>query len=262
VTRRRTVLDFAKGRGPYVWITAYDYPTARLVDEAGVDGILVGDSLGMVVLGLPNTLGVTMADMVRHTEAVARARPRALVVADMPFMSYEPGPETALRNASRLVRAGADAVKLEGGAEYAHIVEKLVKAGIPVMGHIGLTPQRVLTLGGFRMVGKTEEQKKKILEDAKALRDAGVFSIVLEFVPASLAKEVTESVDVPTICIGSGPHCDGQILVLHDVIGLSEKAPSFAKRYADAATLIKDAVTKYAEEVRKGLFPSKEHYRD
>jgi ketopantoate hydroxymethyltransferase (EC 2.1.2.11) len=255
-------LDFVKGRGPYVWITAYDYPTARLVDEAGVDGILVGDSLGMVVLGLPNTLGVSMADMIRHTEAVARAKPRAFVVADMPFMSYEPGPETALRNAARLIRAGADAVKLEGGAEYAHIVEKLVKAGIPVMGHIGLTPQRVLTLGGFRMVGRTEEQRRKVLEDAKALRDAGVFSIVLEFVPASLAKEVTESVDVPTVCIGSGPHCDGQILVLHDVIGLSERAPSFAKRYADVASAIKEAVSRYAEEVRKGLFPTKEHYRE
>jgi len=255
-------LDFVKGRGPYVWITAYDYPTARLVDEAGVDGILVGDSLGMVVLGLPNTLGVSMADMIRHTEAVARAKPRAFVVADMPFMSYEPGPETALRNAARLIRAGADAVKLEGGAEYAHIVEKLVKAGIPVMGHIGLTPQRVLTLGGFRMVGRTEEQRGKVLEDAKALRDAGVFSIVLEFVPASLAKEVTESVDVPTVCIGSGPHCDGQILVLHDVIGLSERAPSFAKRYADVASAIKEAVSRYAEEVRKGLFPTKEHYRE
>jgi len=245
-----------------VWITAYDYPTARLADEAGVDGILVGDSLGMVVLGLPNTLGVSMADMVRHTEAVARAKPKAFVVADMPFMSYEPGPETALRNASRLIRAGADAVKLEGGAEYAHVVERLVMAGIPVMGHIGLTPQRVLTLGGFRMVGRTEEQRKKILEDAKALRDAGVFAMVLEFVPASLAKEATEAVDVPTICIGSGPHCDGQIIVLHDVIGLSERPPSFAKRYADAAALIKDAVAKYAEEVRKGLFPSREHYRE
>jgi len=262
VSRRRTVLDFAKGRGPYVWITAYDYPTARLADEAGVDGILVGDSLGMVVLGLPNTLGVSMADMVRHTEAVARAKPKAFVVADMPFMSYEPGPETALRNASRLIRAGADAVKLEGGAEYAHVVERLVKAGIPVMGHIGLTPQRILTLGGFRMVGRTEEQRRKILEDAKALRDAGVFAMVLEFVPASLAKEATEAVDVPTICIGSGPHCDGQIIVLHDVIGLSERPPSFAKRYADAAALIKDAVAKYAEEVRKGLFPSREHYRE
>lgn len=245
-----------------MWITAYDYPTARLADEAGVDGILVGDSLGMVVLGLPNTLGVSMADMVRHTEAVARAKPKAFVVADMPFMSYEPGPETALRNASRLIRAGADAVKLEGGAEYAHVVERLVKAGIPVMGHIGLTPQRVLTLGGFRMVGRTEEQRRKILEDAKALRDAGVFAMVLEFVPASLAKEATEAVDVPTICIGSGPHCDGQIIVLHDVIGLSERPPSFAKRYADAAALIKDAVAKYAEEVRKGLFPSREHYRE
>ncbi|ABL88524.1 ketopantoate hydroxymethyltransferase [Pyrobaculum islandicum DSM 4184] len=260
--RRKTVLDFAKGRGPYVWITAYDYPTAKAVDEAGVDGILVGDSLGMVLLGLPNTLGVTMEDMVRHTEAVARAKPRALVVADMPFMSYETGPEDALKNAARLIRAGADAVKLEGGAEYAHIVERLVKAGIPVMGHIGLTPQRVLTIGGFRMVGKTEEQRRKVLEDAKALRDAGAFSIVLEFVPASLAREVTQAVDIPTICIGSGPHCDGQILVLHDVIGLSERPPSFAKRYADVAAAIREAVSKYAEEVRKGLFPAREHYRE
>jgi 3-methyl-2-oxobutanoate hydroxymethyltransferase len=260
--RRRRVTDFVKGGGPYVWITAYDCPTARLVDEAGVDGILVGDSLGMVLLGLPNTLGVTMADMVRHTAAVARASPKALVVADMPFMSYEPGPETALKNAAKLVRAGADGVKIEGGAEYAHIVERLVKAGIPVMGHIGLNPQRILTLGGFRMVGRTEEQKRKLVEDAKALRDAGAFAIVVEFVPAPVAREITRSVDVPTVCIGSGPHCDGQILVLHDVIGLSERPPSFAKRYADIASAIKSAVAKYVEEVRAGLFPSREHYRE
>lgn len=253
---RRKVTDFVKGGGPYVWITAYDYPTARLVDEAGVDGILVGDSLGMVVLGLPNTLGVTLRDIIRHTEAVARSRPKALVVADMPFMTYETGPRDALKNAAKLVKAGADAVKLEGGSEYAHIVEKLVKAGIPVMGHIGLNPQRVLTLGGFKQVGKTEEQKKKILEDAKALRDAGAFSIVVEFVPPQLAKEITETVDIPTICIGAGPHCDGQILVLHDVVGLTPKPPSFAKKYADVATAIRDAVAQYAREVREGKFPT------
>ncbi|MGC8584034.1 MAG: 3-methyl-2-oxobutanoate hydroxymethyltransferase [Thermoproteus sp.] len=259
---RRRISDFTKGGGPYVWITAYDYPTAKLVDEAGVDGILVGDSLGMVVLGLPNTLGVTLADMVRHTQAVARARPRALVVADMPFMTYETGPRDALRNAARLIRAGADAVKLEGGAEYAHVVERLVKAGVPVMGHIGLNPQRVLALGGFKLVGKTEEQRRKILEDAKALRDAGAFALVIEFVPASLAKEVTDSVDIPTICIGAGPHCDGQILVLHDVVGLSERPPSFAKKYADVAAAIRDAVRQYVEEVKAARFPTREFYKE
>ncbi|MFN3804544.1 MAG: 3-methyl-2-oxobutanoate hydroxymethyltransferase [Pyrobaculum sp.] len=251
----RRVTDFKKGGGPYVWITAYDYPTARLVDGAGVDGILVGDSLGMVVLGLPNTLSVTLADMVRHTEAVARAKPKALVVADMPFMTYETGVRDALKNAARLIRAGADAVKLEGGVEYAHVVERLVKAGIPVMGHIGLNPQRVLAMGGFKMVGKTAEQRKKLVEDARALREAGVFSIVIEFVPADVAKEVTESVDVPTICIGAGPHCDGQILVLHDVIGLTERPPSFAKKYGDVAAAIKNAVSQYVQEVKAGRFP-------
>lgn len=260
--RKKTVSDFAKSKGPYVWITAYDYPTAKLVDEAGVDGILVGDSLAMVVLGYPNTLGATMEDMLRHTAAVARAKPRALVVADMPFMSYERGPSQAMKNAARLVRAGAEAVKLEGGAEYAHIVQALTRAGISVMGHIGLNPQRVLALGGFRMAGRTEEQKAKLIEDAKALRDAGAFAIVVEFVPASVAKEITEAVDIPTICIGAGPHCDGQILVLHDVIGLAEKSPSFAKRYADVASAIREAVRKYAEEVKSGQFPSKEHYRE
>ncbi|MCX8135445.1 3-methyl-2-oxobutanoate hydroxymethyltransferase [Pyrobaculum aerophilum] len=262
MSARRRVTDFVKGKGPYVWVTAYDYPTAKIEDEAGVDGILVGDSLGMVVLGLPNTLGVTLADMIRHTQAVARARPRALVVADMPFMSYETGPRDALRNASKLIKAGADAVKLEGGAEYARIVEKLVKAGIPVMGHIGLNPQRVLALGGFKMVGRTEEQRRKLLDDAKALRDAGAFSLVIEFVPASVAKEITEAVDIPTICIGAGPHCDGQILVLHDIIGLTERPPSFAKRYANVADVIRSAVKQYVNEVKTGQFPSKEHFKE
>lgn len=259
--RKITAADFKKG-ARLVMITAYDYPTARLVDEAGVDGILVGDSSAMVVLGMPNTLGATMEDMVRHTAAVARAKPRALVVADMPFMSYERGPSQALKNAARLVKAGAEAVKLEGGAEYAHIVKALTRAGIPVQGHIGLNPQRILALGGFKMAGRTEEQARKLVEDAEALQEAGAFSIVVEFVPAGVAKAVTEAVDVPTICIGAGPHCDGQILVLHDVIGLSERPPSFAKRYADVASAIRGAVAQYAEEVRKGAFPSREHYRE
>ena len=257
-----TVRDIAsrKGRGSIVAITAYDYPTARLVDEAGVDMILVGDSLGMVVLGLPNTLGVRLSDMVRHVEAVARAGPRALVVGDMPFMTYETGVRDALRAAAALVRAGAEAVKLEGGEEFADIVKALVRAGIPVLGHIGLNPQRVLVTG-YRMA-RGAEAERKLIRDAEALVEAGVFGIVIEFVPASIARAVTERVPVPTICIGAGPHCDGQILVLHDVIGLSEKAPSFAKRYADAASLIRDAVRRYVEEVRSGAFPGPEHYRD
>lgn len=250
-----------KGKEKIAMITAYDYPTAKLADAAGVDGILVGDSLGMVVLGLENTLGVTLADMLIHVAAVARAKPRALVVADMPFMTYETGPRDALRNAAKLIRAGAEAVKPEGGQEIAKIVERLTKAGIPVMGHIGLNPQRALTLGGFKMVGKTEDQRRKIVEDAKALEEAGAFALVIEFVPAGLAKEITESVKIPTICIGAGPHCDGQILVLHDVIGLSERPPSFAKKYADVAEVIKNAIAKYVDETKRGVFPGVEHYK-
>ncbi|GAB6947707.1 3-methyl-2-oxobutanoate hydroxymethyltransferase [Vulcanisaeta sp. JCM 16161] len=251
-----------KGRQRIAMITAYDYPTARLVDQAGVDGILVGDSLGMVVLGFENTLRVTLRDMLIHVAAVARAKPKALLIADMPFMTYETGVRDALRNASRLVRAGAEAVKPEGGQEIFDIVNNLVKFGIPVMGHIGLNPQRVLSLGGFKMVGKTEEQAKKLIEDAKALQEAGAFAIVIEMVPASVAKAVTESVKIPTICIGAGPHCDGQILVLHDVLGLTERPPSFAKRYVDLASVIRDAVAKYVNEVRSGEFPSPEYFKD
>ncbi len=257
-----SIADFRKGRGPLVMITAYDYPTARLVDEAGVDGILVGDSAAMVVHGMPNTLGIGIEEMAIHTAAVARARPRALVVADMPFMTYEADPREALHNAARLVRAGAEAVKLEGGAEMADTVSRLVKAGIPVMGHIGLNPQRYLATGGFRMAGRTEEQARKLVEDAKAVEEAGAFAIVVEFVPAGVARTITESVNIPTICIGAGPHCDGQILVLHDVIGLSEKSPSFAKRYMDAGSLIRSAVAQYVDEVKKGVFPAREHYRE
>ena len=257
----QTIMNM-KGKQKIAMITAYDYPTAKLVDQAGVDGILVGDSLGMVVLGFENTLGVTLRDMLIHVAAVARARPKALLIADMPFMTYETGVRDALRNASKLIRAGAEAVKPEGGQEIFNIVNNLVKFGIPVMGHIGLNPQRVLSLGGFRMISKTEEQARKLIEDAKALQEAGAFAIVIEMVPASVAKAVTETVKIPTICIGAGPHCDGQILVLHDALGLTERPPSFAKKYVDLSAIIRDAVVKYVSEVRSGEFPSPEYYKD
>jgi len=262
-TNKVTIRDIvnSKGKGKLAMITAYDYPTARLVDSAGVDGILVGDSVGNVVLGFESTTYVTLSDMVRHTRAVARAKPRALVIADMPFMTYETGPRDALRNAAKLVRAGAEAVKVEGGEDVVNIVNKLVRFGIPVMGHIGLNPQRYL-IHGYRMMGRTEDQAQRLMNDAKALVEAGVFAIVIEFVPASLARRITESIRVPTICIGAGPYCDGQILVLHDVLGLTERAPGFAKRYADVASAIRDAVSRYVSEVRSGVFPGPEHYRE
>ena len=260
--RKITARDIskAKGQGSIVMVTAYDHPTARLVDEAGVDIILVGDSLGMVVLGYETTHPVTMEDMLRHTEAVARANPCALVVGDMPFMSYEADVRDAVLNAGAFVRAGAEAVKLEGGTEVVDVVKAIGRAGIPVMGHVGLTPQRALKLGGFRRMGKGEEAKA-IVEDAKALEDAGAFSIVIEFTRADVARMVTESVSIPTICIGSGPYCDGQVLVLHDIIGLSPITPPFAKRYADASSLIREAVKAFVEDVRSKNFPEPSHYK-
>ncbi len=244
-----------KGGEPIVMVTAYDYPTARIVDEAGVDIILVGDSAAMVVHGYPSTLPASLEMMEYHVAAVARAGPRALVVGDMPFGSYEPGPREAVEAAIRLAKAGAEAVKLEGGSEYADRVREIVKAGVPVMGHIGLTPQRFLRLGGYRMQGRSREEARIILEDAQALVDAGVFSIVIEFTDPDVAKRVTETVPVPTICIGSGPHCDGQVLVFHDIVGLSREAPPFAKKYADAYKLMVEAVATFVREVREGKFP-------
>ena len=260
--RKIRARDLARMKGQrIVMITAYDYPSARIVDEAGVDAILVGDSLGMVVLGYDSTLPVTLEDMIRHTAAVARVRPCALLVADMPFMSYEPSVSEAVRSAGELARAGAEAVKLEGGVEMADRVKAIVSAGIPVMGHIGMTPQRAHRIGGYRRMGKTEAEYKALMEDARALEEAGVFSIVIEFTKADVAKRITEAVSVPTICIGSGPYCDGQVLVLHDVIGLSHFTPPFAKKYADIYSAIRDAVREYAREVREGLFPGPEHYK-
>ena len=240
-------------------VTAYDYPFAKIVDEAGVDMVLVGDSAAMVVHGLPNTNMATMEMMLLHTAAVARAVRRAMVVADMPFGSYEASRAEAVRNAVRFVRVGADAVKLEGGVEVFDRVEAIVRAGIPVIGHIGLTPQKRLVLGGYRRMGRTVEEAEKLLEDAKALEEAGAFALVIEFTAEEVAAEITRRVKIPTICIGSGRYCDGQVLVLHDILGLSETLPPFAKKYADLRSEALRAVKAFVEEVRTGAFPSEEH---
>ncbi|MFH0777020.1 MAG: 3-methyl-2-oxobutanoate hydroxymethyltransferase [Candidatus Eisenbacteria bacterium] len=242
-------------------LTAYDFPTARLADEAGVDIILVGDTLGMVVLGYENTLRVTMPEMIHHASAVTRACPRALVVGDMPFMSFQVSKYQAVRNAGRFVkRAGVDAVKLEGGESVAETVEWIVRSSIPVMGHVGLMPQSILKFGGYKVQGRTESQADGLVKDAKALEGAGCFAIVLEGIPWKLAQKITASVSVPTIGIGAGPHCDGQVLVLHDVVGLfSGYAPKFVKKYAEAGELIKEAFKRYVQEVKSGEFPSLEY---
>lgn len=252
-------LSRMKGSNRIVAVTAYDYPTAKIADEAGVDAILVGDSLGMVVLGLDTTLPVSLEDMVRHTAAVARAKPRALIVADMPFGSYESSLSQAVSSAIALAKAGGEAVKLEGGSEYSDRVRAIVDAGIPVMGHLGLTPQRVHRLGGYKPQARRAAEARSLLLDAEALAEAGVFSIVLEFVSEEAADLVTRRTPVPTICIGSGRRCDGQILVFHDVVGLTSRPPPFARRYADAWSLMRGAIEAYAREVREGAFPSEEH---
>ncbi len=259
--QRLTVRDILsmKGRQRIVMVTAYDYPFARIADEAGVDMILVGDSAAMVVHGLPNTNLATMEMMELHTAAVSRAVRRAMVVADMPFGSYEASREEAVRNAVRLVRAGADAVKLEGGAEVADKVRAIVEAGVPVVGHIGLMPQKRLVLGGYRRRGRTEADAERLLEDAMALEEAGAFAIVIEFTAEETAAEITRRLRIPTICIGSGRYCDGQVLVLHDILGLSENPPPFAKRYANLREEALRALKLYAEEVRSGKFPGEEH---
>jgi 3-methyl-2-oxobutanoate hydroxymethyltransferase len=259
--RRVSIHDLKamKKRGDKIaMLTAYDYPTARILDEAGVPIILVGDSLGMVVLGYDSTLPVTMADMIHHTKAVVRASQRAHVVADMPFMSYQAGPEDALRNAGRLMQeAGAQSVKLEGGKSVAETVRRLVEAGIPVMGHIGLTPQSVHRFGGYKVQGKTPAAAVKLLNDAQALEEAGAYAIVLETIPAALAKLVSERVSVPTIGIGAGPDCDGQVQVLHDMLGLyPDFVPKHAKQYAHLAEDVRRAVGAYLSEVAEGRFPT------
>lgn len=255
-----TVLELKRRKGARLaMLTAYDFPSARLAAEAGIDLLLVGDSLGMVVLGYDSTLAVTVADIVHHTRAARRGAPAAFLIADMPFLSYGT-PEQALDTAARLMKdAGADAVKLEGGVEVAPIVEALTRTGVPVLGHVGLTPQTASALGGYKLQGKDEESARRIVEGAHALEAAGCWGVVLELVPAELARLVTERIRIPTIGIGAGPHCDGQVLVFHDVVGLfSGFTPTFVKRYTEAGEAIREALRRYRDEVASGAFPARE----
>ena len=252
----------AKAKGEKLsMLTAYDYSTAKLEDESGINGILVGDSLGNVVLGYEDTVSVTMEDMVHHGAAVARGAKNALVVVDMPFMSYEVTVEEAVRNAGRLMKEGrAGAVKLEGGVRVAEQIRAIVKAGIPVMGHIGLTPQSINVFGGFKVQGKSEEAARALLADAKAVEEAGAFAVVIEAVPAALAQMITDAVSIPTIGIGAGAACDGQILVYQDMLGMfSDFTPKFVKRYANVGEVMREAFANYAAEVASGAFPTEEH---
>ncbi len=259
--KKPNVLELKRAKGARLaMMTAYDFPTARLVAEAGIDLILVGDSLGMVVLGYDSTVPVTIDDMVHHTRAARRGAPQAFLIGDLPFLSYATV-EEAVANSARLMKdAGADSVKLEGGVEVVPIVEALVRAGVPVLGHVGLTPQTASALGGYKLQGKDEETARRVLEGAEALAAAGCWGVVLELVPASLARLVTERIKIPTIGIGAGAHCDGQVLVFHDLVGLfSGFTPTFVKRYAEAGNTIRDALKQYAAEVRGGTFPSESH---
>lgn len=262
-TARVTVSSFAASKAsgaPIVVVTAYDAPGARLAEEAGVDCVLVGDSLGMTVLGYESTLPVTMDDMVRHTAAVARATSRAMVVADMPFGSYQASDDDAIANAVRLLaEGGAAGVKIEGGVTVAPLVDRLVSSGIPVMGHIGLTPQSVHAFGGYRVQGRDTDAALALVGDALALEEAGAFAIVLELVPAELAAIITEELSIPTIGIGAGGFCDGQVQVFHDLLGLGTFTPRHARQYVDAGTAMREALGSYADDVRSGAFPSEEN---
>lgn len=258
-----TIQDFFKKKAEgkkLTMLTAYDYPFAKIVDEAGIDGIIVGDSLGMVVQGLENTLPVSMDEMVYHTKIVSRAVNNAMVIGDLPFMSYQASIEEAVRNAGRFLKeAGASAVKIEGGAEVADHIRALTRSDIPVMAHIGLTPQSIHRMGGYKVQGKTEESAKRLLEEAHIAEDAGAFSLLLEAIPLGLAKRITAELSIPTIGIGAGPHCDGQVLVLHDVLGLFDRfLPKFAKRYTDLKGEALKAILNYKEEIEKDIFPSEE----
>ena len=256
-----TILTRWKGEGHRItMLTAYDYPIARILDRAGVDVLLVGDSLGMVVLGYPDTLPVTMEDMIHHTRAVVRGARRALVVADMPFGSFQPGPAVAVKNAVRLMKeGGAQAVKLEGGREVLRQVRQMVKLGIPVMVHLGLTPQHLHRFGGYKLQARTGEAARNLLEEARRLEQAGIFSLVLECVPRPVARMVTEAIRIPTIGIGAGEFCDGQVLVVNDMLGLfPEFVPRHVKLYANLAEVIGEAATAYCREVCDGSFPARE----
>ncbi|MBN2044897.1 MAG: 3-methyl-2-oxobutanoate hydroxymethyltransferase [Anaerolineales bacterium] len=246
---------------PISMLTAYDYPTALAAEKAGIDSILVGDSLGMVVLGYDNTLPVTMADMIHHCKAVARGASTPLLIGDMPFMSYQSSVKKAVENAGRFLQeAGMDAVKLEGGRERADAITAMVQAGIPVIGHLGLTPQSVHAFGGFRAQGKTSDAAMRLIEDAHILQQAGAFGIVLEAVPAQLAGLISEQLEIPTIGIGAGANCDGQVLVTHDLIGQFDRfVPSFVRQYAQIHTIVLEAMQHYHQDVQDGKFPAEEH---
>lgn len=256
------LLQEKKNKGEKItMLTAYDYPTARMVDEAGIDIILVGDSVGPVVLGYENTLPVTMEEMIHHTKAVVRGRKWAQVVFDMPFMSYQEGPLQAVRNAGRAVKeTGCDAVKLEGGQNVADIIRAITRMDIQVMAHIGLTPQSIHRFGGYKVQGKDEATRARLIEDARAVQEAGAYSIVLEAVPTYVASEITKMVEIPTIGIGAGPECDGQVLVFHDLANAGwGRMAKFVKQYADVQGMVLNAVKNFIEEVKNGKFPDEEH---
>lgn len=259
----KTILDFYRAkqnREKISLISTYDYWSAKLCEEAGIDAILVGDSLGMVFQGNDTTLPVSVEQMIYHTKTVRKGAPNTFIIVDMPFMSYHVSIEDALKNIGNTIKeTGANAVKIEGGKLMGELVKRIVSVGIPVMGHIGLTPQFINQLGGFRVQGKTEQDIRRLKEDAKTLEEAGCFSIVLEAIPAEVAREITQSLSIPTIGIGAGKHTDGQILVLHDLIGISQKTPKFVKRYLDGYNLIKGALKSFKDEVKSGGFPSQEH---
>ena len=261
---KNTIITFkqSKQQGRKIsMLTAYDYSTAKLMDEAGINAILVGDSLGNVVLGYEDTLSVTMEDMIHHGEAVARGAKNAMVVVDMPFMSYQASVYDAVVNAGRLMKEGrASAVKLEGGKEVCPQVKAVTEAGIPVMGHLGLTPQSINALGGHRVQGKTQQAAQKLLDDARALQEAGAFAVVLECVPEKLADKVTKELEIPTIGIGAGSGCDGQVLVYQDMLGMfSDFTPKFVKKFANVGQVMKEAFKSYIDEMQQGSFPSQEH---
>jgi len=260
---KTTILDIYKKKAEgkkITMLTAYDYPFAQIADQAGIDMILVGDSLGMVVQGKSSTLPVTMDEMIYHAEMVARASQSAMVVGDMPFLSYQAGVDEAVLNAGRFLKeAGADCVKLEGGSSMAGVIRAIVNAGIPVVAHIGLTPQYIHMLGGFKVQGRDEAAREKLLADARAVQDAGAFSVVIEAVPSSLGKEITAALHIPTIGIGAGPDCDGQVLVIHDLLGLFDRfTPKFVKKYANLREQALSAVQHYKKEVETGGFPTTE----
>ncbi len=257
----QTLLRMKRKGEKVVMLTAYDYQTALLEDRAGVDVILIGDSLGMVVLGYENTLPVTLEEIVHHTKAVSRAKPAAMVVGDMPFMTYQASVEDAVRNSGRVLKeGGAEAVKLEGGRRMEKVIRAIVSADIPVMGHLGLTPQSLHHFGGYRVQGRDDDSAGRLMEDAAFLQDAGCFSLVLEGIPWKLAQKISESIDIPTIGIGAGPHCDGQVLVVNDLLGMNEDfVPKFVKRYASMGQQMTEAFGAYIDDVKSGRFPDLDH---